>query len=167
MAKLAVVTSVPKTRITHWPLSVCSAARANKFAAETPVVGPLSEAVLATQDVTRSDQRTPRSRANCSSVTGRKEPDRVGQSGKIDCAWSSRVRWVRTDTAHSEHLGRETIGIPSLQLLVSREASVFVVISRSTLCPTWPRRRHLMQICGNRVDRVSAASGLLWTGPRR
>lgn len=82
MAKLAVVTSVPKTRMTHWPLSFCSVALMSKLAAEATWLVPSLDAAFAIQGVILSDQRTPRSRANCSKVTGRKEPALVsGCSG--------------------------------------------------------------------------------------
>src|SRR5580658_1905150 len=82
MAKLAVVTSVPKMRIIHWPFPFCPEALISMPAAEATRLVPLFDAAFAIQGVILSDQRTPRSRANCSNVTGRKEPALVsGYSG--------------------------------------------------------------------------------------
>ena len=69
MAKLAVVISDPKRVMIHWSFSFSVTALTRKLASEA-----LPGSTFATQGVVLSDQNTPLSRANCSSVTGRKEP---------------------------------------------------------------------------------------------
>ena len=91
MAKLAVVTSVPKMRITHWPFSFCSVALISKLVAEATRLVPSFDAAFAIQGVILSDQRTPRSRANCSNVTGKKEPTLVS-----DCSGSGFSEAIST-----------------------------------------------------------------------
>ena len=97
MAKLAVVTSVPKMRMTHWPLSFCSVALMSKLAAEATRLVPSFDAALAMQGVILLDHRTPRSRANCSKVTGKKEPTLV--SGCSDLGFSEAI-----STAYQLHI---------------------------------------------------------------
>lgn len=74
IAKLAVVTSDPKRVMIHWSFSFSVAALTRKLASEALPSEPFPNSTFATQGVVLSDQNTPLSRANCSSVTGRKEP---------------------------------------------------------------------------------------------
>ena len=82
MAKLAVLISAPRMLTTHWPLSagvVAVLIRREERAVEGGREG-LEMSVLGPQGVVWSERRTPRSRASCSRVMGRKDP---GWSRKI------------------------------------------------------------------------------------
>jgi hypothetical protein len=71
------VTSIPAILTTHWSSSL-SAALANVLIAATVAFAAIEAAAagaLAVHGVDLSDQNTPRSLANCSKVTGRKDPE--------------------------------------------------------------------------------------------
>ena len=76
MAKLAVLISAPRMCTMHWPLSAGAVAvlmRREERAVERGRDG-LEMSVLGPQGVVWSERRTPRSRASCSRVIGRKDP---------------------------------------------------------------------------------------------
>lgn len=161
MAKLAVLILRPNKCTTHRSgFSGCSPdPRTNSRIASVvaftatietllrPVGAADADTAPATHGVLPSDQSTPRSRASCSSVSGRKEPVRSRgekthqfrsvasfarrQKGKKRGACSGKNE--RTDTTDGKDLCCNAVGIPALELLRRRRRCVFVQIARLAL----------------------------------
>jgi hypothetical protein len=124
MAKLAVLISRPKTGTTHWPFS----ASLVLFPAEEPTQGR------------RLVCRVPRSRANCSKVSGRNDPG---------CTISKNFWFVfgfmlsQTYATNREHFSRNAIRVPAKDLATAGRSGIFIRISRWSLLHAFSRRRGL------------------------
>ena len=102
IAKLAVVTSIPSIFTMH-----CSGARRSTDLTNMPeeLVAPSSVARAWMQGVTWSEYKTARSRANCSSVTGRNEPGHKHQIADDEGSENT----TPTNTTNSEDLSCDSI----------------------------------------------------------
>lgn len=116
MAKLAVLISSPKTGTTHCPFAASSV----PFPAEGPVHGRWLF------------WRVPRSRASCSSVSGRKEPATDTHQYKWKL-WYLGQAASRTYAADSKHFRRNSIEIPTQDLPAAGRCSVLAGIPRGAL----------------------------------
>lgn len=125
MAKLAVLTVVPKRCTTHWPLSGggrTSLMRALGKAAEFRGGGRCF-LLLDPHGVTPSDRSTPLSRASCSSVIGMNDPE---EQRNVSCYSREQGATVmHTNPTNNKDLGSPAIAIPSEQFLLTGQARVF------------------------------------------
>lgn len=75
-----------------------------------------------------SEKKTPRSRASCSSVTGRKEPC----WNQIFGEWNggdNGVWYMLTNAYDGEDLGGDGVGVPAVELLLGGGACVFAFVA--------------------------------------